>query len=54
MPTPYVDNTHTLLTSTPQYLGKVEKILVARADDVGFSKLAHKCKVPRNWQRSQP
>ena len=54
MPKTYVDNTHTLLNSTPQYLGKVAKILVARADDVGFSKLAHKYEALRNWQHSQP
>ena len=31
-PTPYIENTHTLLTLTPQELGKSAKSLADRAD----------------------
>ena len=51
-PTPYVDNKNILLTSITQELGNLAKILAARADEVGFFKLAQKCKCPWNLQHS--
>ena len=43
----------TLLPTIPTEIGKIAKILAAKANKVGFFKHAPKCEIPRNWRLSQ-